>query len=775
MVSDNRVVDLRKASGERSFSLPASLIRLRDYSGQSLRTQLSEFFDSADDALFDLADKAGSNQDQSAYFDAMRELRLRRKAMSLSIQQWVARAFNEMGSFDPRPRSSGLTEIDQEALSLVDHGDHEQQVAIDNLINKLRNRHQELIRMLVHRFQHLVPAAKLEDRHMPLSPEVICSGLQEACNDLDIDIRAKLVVLKLFDKLFIHRLDSLYRDANELLIKQGVLPDMKRPPVGAPMKKRPAPKASASAPQQTDAEEPSTRPDGFPPVEGDHQATFSELSALLHTQQGSAQADSSAGAGSDMTTTELMRQLAQLQSRYDVYDAEHGQEETTGGGNLTRQVETMLARKGQAMASLNQVDADVVNLVTMLFDFILEDRQLPQAMKMVIGRLQIPILKVALLDRSFFNRGGHPARKLLNELAMAGIGWTEKAAGQRDPLREKIEAVVDRLVGDFTDNVELFSELLAEFSHFMDLDRRRRELVEQRLRDAEEGRARQERAREAARLVLEPLQSGRQLPEVVHTILGEPWMKVLQFLYLREGEGSDAWTHSVELARELVWSVDPAPVTDETRAQLLRRIPSIVDNLRKSLHSISWDPFASDALIRDLELAHVDILQQLALQSPVAAPVDTPEPPVDASVAEAVAEFQAPQVSEPTEPAPVAEAANTPEAPRAPVAPAAEETVGTEHADVDPRWQDMAQKLRVGSWVELLNDGQKSRCKLAAVIKATGKFIFVNRNGAKVKEYTLEDVAQALSTGEVSMLDDGLIFDRALESIIDNLRHNRRD
>ncbi|WP_203141221.1 DUF1631 domain-containing protein [Marinobacter mangrovi] len=775
MTNDNRVVSLHGGMREGSFSLPSALIRLRDYSGQSLRKELGEFFDSADDALFNLADKAGTNQDQTAYFDAMRELRLRRKAMSLSILQWVARAFNDIGTFDPQSRSGDLTEIDQDSLSLVDHGDHEQQVAIDNLVNKLRNRYADSIRMLATRIAHLIPKANLADRQMPLSPEVICGGLQEACNDLDIDIRAKLVVLKLFDKLFIDRLDRLYRDANTLLVKDGVLPDMKRPPIGGraeprqPVARRPVP-PSTSAPAD----------DVYTPVDQDSaaQPTFSELSALLHTQGGQGSSSSSAGGQQrgGIDTVELMRRLAQLQSQSDVLNADHHfVESDIAGGNLTRQVETMLAGHNQSMGALNQVDADVVNLVTMLFDFILEDRQLPLPMKNVIGRLQIPILKVALLDRSFFNRGGHPARKLLNELAMAGIGWNEKPAGQRDPLREKIESVVDRLISDFTDNVDIFGELLTEFSHFMDLDRRRRELVEQRLRDAEEGRARQERAREAASEVLEPLRNGRNLPPVVESILDEPWSKVLQFLYLREGEASDAWKQSVALAGELVWSVDPQEVTDETRSELLRRIPSIVDSLRKGLHSISWDPFASDAMMRDLELAHVDTLQQLAVQAPEARqaapePVEAAETPDDAALASAVAEFSQPQPAKPVEPG-----AEVVEPPRAPESIETDSAPVSQEDGVDSRWLEMAQKLRVGSWVELQSEGQKLRCKLAAVIKATGKYIFVNRNGAKVAEYAQADVAKALSTGEVSMLDDGLIFDRALESIIDNLRHSRRD
>src|SRR5690554_2159392 len=213
-------------------------------------------------------------------------------------------------------------------------------------------------------------------------------------------------------------------------------------------------------------------------------ATFNELSALLR-QGADAGIVSQPAVGSNVLDTgRLLARLNELQA-------------TSGGESVADQVmplrEQLQPAEGSGVA-LAQVDSDVINLVGMLFDFILDDRQLHPVMKSLIGRLQIPVLKVALSDRNFFNRGGHPARKLLNELALAAIGWNEKRPGMRDPLREKIEEVVGRVLAEFTDSVDLFEELLKDFGHFMDLDRRRRELVEQRLRDAEEGRARQERA-----------------------------------------------------------------------------------------------------------------------------------------------------------------------------------------------------------------------------------------------------------------------------------------
>lgn len=759
MAQDSKVVNLTGSRSVDRFAMPPALIRLRDASGKSLKQVLSEFFDSADDALFNMADKAGSNTDQTAYFDAMRELRLRRKNMVVSILQYVSQAFNDMGRFDPAEASRALEDIDQDSLSLLDHSDLEQRVAIENLITKLRNRYSDSIRLLVARVAHLAPGIKLSERQMPLSPEVICSGLMEACGDLEIDIRAKLVVLKLFDKLLINSLEGFYQEANRLLVGEGVLPDMKRPPVG-----RPASRGGAAGRQGvpgSTSRDPEERTDWTARhAHAGHQATFSELSALLH--QGGAGGDGGqAGSVAPLDTRALMVRLGEVQRSAVNWGAARVLP-------LAEQLKPVLAADNGATYSVRQVDSDVINLVSMLFDFILEDRQLPPVMKALIGRLQIPVLKVALSDQNFFNRGGHPARKLLNELAMAGIGWTEKANGQRDPLREKIEQVVDRLLNEFTDNVELFAELLTDFSHFMDLDRRRRELVEQRLRDAEEGRARQEQASQAVDSLIGETVADREVPESVSSLLQLPWRKYLQWVVLREGEDSPRWEKSAELTRRLVWSVDPRPVSDSTRGELLRAIPAIVDELREALQEISWDPFAIDAAIRDLELAHVDVFQRLVAFRRRPEPSDQHEPSERSDKASVPASAPTPvqTVSPSAEPEPDTAMQS---------APATAEPVTTDSDTIGDEWLAKADGLRVGSWIELTSASGKSRCKLAAVIKATGKYIFVNRNGAKVAEYHRGDIAKALASGDLVMLDDGLIFDRALESIIDNLRNSRRD
>ena len=771
MANDSNVVSFSGQKPPQRLVLPQALVRLRDVSAHTLKQVMGSFFDRTDDALFELADRAGSNADQSAYFDAMRELRLRRKSMIVSMLQYVSQAFNDIGRFRPPKTKGALEEVDQDALSLVDHADLEQQVAIDNMVNKLRSSYSDQIRLLTTRVNHLVPSVKLTDSEMPLSPEVICGGIAEACADLDIDIRAKLVVLKLFDRLLVDTLGDFYQQANRTLIAEGVLPDMHRPPVGASARNSGTLGPSADKGSEPAAEEGSA-------------ATFSELSALL--RQGGKEGEQGASSSRDahMDTSRLMDRLSEVQAQ-----CAHWQPDQVI--SLSEQLKPVLEQGEGSSMQLGQVDSDVINLVSMLFDFILEDRQLHPVMKSLIGRLQIPVLKVALSDKDFFNRGGHPVRKLLNEMAVAAMGWTEKRPGQKDLLREKIERVVHRVLGEFTTEVGLFEELLKDFSHFMDLDRRRRELIEQRLRDAEEGRARQERASQVVQELLRSQSLGRDIPQAVGQFLQDVWSRYLQWALLREGEEGELWSRACELTTRLVWSVDPRPVQDTTRNELLRAIPGIVDELRRSLQDISWDPFAIDSVIRDLELAHVDVLQRL-----VTAPASVEEVPVQPEQIEDIPVVK--EIADPGEDVgpeliadeliaddlvPVAEEV-VPVAEE--VVPAAEEVSPVlEPADmpgsdgeaeaVSGQWLALADSLRVGCWVEISLDGTRVRCKLAAFIKATGKYIFVNRSGAKVAEYYRQDLASAMAAGEIGMLDDGLIFDRALESIIDNLRSSRRD
>ena len=84
MHNDGNVVPLHKVATDQATHsplarLPVILLQVRDKAAQQLRHGLQELFDNADDTLFEMADRARNDVEQNLFFEAMRDLRLKRK------------------------------------------------------------------------------------------------------------------------------------------------------------------------------------------------------------------------------------------------------------------------------------------------------------------------------------------------------------------------------------------------------------------------------------------------------------------------------------------------------------------------------------------------------------------------------------------------------------------------------------------------------------------------------------------------------------------------
>jgi hypothetical protein len=318
------------------------------------------------------------------------------------------------------------------------------------------------------------------------------------------------------------------------------------------------------------------------------------------------------------------------------------------------------------------------------------------------------------------------------------MGWGECDDHARDTLYLRIEQVVQRLLNDFVDDPAIFSELLADFLAFTSDERRRSELLEQRTRDAEEGRAKTELARQRVEQALNEALLGKLLPQGMVAFVQDAWSKVLLLTCLKHGDQSAEWHADVQTMAQLIWSVQRHDEADAS-LRLLSLVPGLLKSLRDGLSSSAFDPFATSEFFAELEALHVQLFERPA---PALAPLS--DAPVMVEVVEEIVLRNADEG--PVESASV----------RLPA-----DDVGLLQVD----------QLSLGCWVEFQEDEENTlRCKLAAIIEATGKYIFVNRTGMKVLERSRTGLALEFRRGAVRTLDDTLLFDRALESVIGNLR-----
>ncbi|KKK69380.1 hypothetical protein LCGC14_2934620, partial [marine sediment metagenome] len=375
----------------------------------------------------------------------------------------------------------------------------------------------------------------------------------DVCKTLDLDIKAKLVLFKLFERYVTGALAGVYARCNETLADGGILPNLG-------LGKRADQRTHSTTGQSTN-NTPSTEQQ--PSQSSD---VFADLQNLLQRQP---QANATAVSGlvapgqAPQIPRDTLMQLLQAVQKSLVPQMESQQQAAMQGVrpqqlDIQQTLSALLSTKmPEKPMSIGQVDDDAINLVAMLFQFILDDRNLAAPMKALISRLQIPIIKVSMLDKSFFSKGGHPARKLLNEIANASLGWVPGNNIDRDPLYSKVSSVVNKIQHDYDGDADLFHEALADFIAFLEMDKRRIGLVEQRTINAEDGKAKSELARTKVQTALNDKVAGLSLPKVVITLLEEAWSNVLFLICLKDGDDEKNWHDALQVVDDLLWSVAP--------------------------------------------------------------------------------------------------------------------------------------------------------------------------------------------------------------------------
>lgn len=777
-------------TGAKGTALP-ELVRTAKLSAEKqLEPLLSGLFNKIDDALFALADKADNNTLQSLYFEAMREIRLRKDAM---LGKFAARYHKEFLDTLHSGHAPSVEPVSLE-LALINDDELEETIAVRNMIEKAAELHADALYCLSQRLEAAMHGVAIDEKNNPFGPAVLCEAFRAAITAVALELKSKLVIYKLFDKYVIQNLAPVYEAANVVLARGGLLPHLKGRPQASTIVQVPGRRAPRTA--DTPVEPLGAMPRelaGAVPAEllAQQVETFELLQQLLAAQRGVLGSGDPAGlpqgtvAAAPFSAGEMLATLSSLQQNFS------GVAPVLGEAPLNLRSQLMLHIGGQGSdgaRELSQTHADVIDVVGMMFDFILDDPELPEAIKGMIARLQIPMLKVALLDREFFGKKSHPARQLLNELARTGIGLEEVADVTVTPVYGKIEHIVGRILQEFEDDLAIFDELLQELYAF---HAQERELLEQ-------VQATLEQSRITAAEVVEPLLAASVMPDAVRMLLNGAWKEHLTELYLAAGGKSDAWERVAVLAATLVASLQPKADAEE-RTALVKLIPRLLADLRGCVVVTGLSAEDSEQLFRALESCHLDSLRPKETAKPVAPQpvaaarvVPMPAAPgrpaegrilsaeeLDALLHDLPLPSSTASVSELSAPVPQATAQSAPEADSA----FDEEIVLAEEDgnDEDLRWgmeytgyAAMVRELEVGAWLGFVDqDGNVRRGKLAWKSDLMGEYVFVDRFFKVVRDTNLRQLVTDLASGQALLVEELPLMDRALDSVMGALKKYR--
>ena len=459
----------------------------------------------------------------------------------------------------------------------------------------------------------------------------------------------------------------------------------------------------------------------------------------------------------------------------------------------------------KASAAENQI----IDIVSMLFDFFFEDESLPSAIKVLIGRLQIPILKAAIIDDSFFNHKKHPARKLLDSISKASLGWS-KDQKQETVLIDKIEQVVNKLLTDFEQDVSVFNDALTDFELFLSEENDRIEQEDERLRQQEQDKERKVRdARNSAIRLVQKLTLNRELSFEVTEFLDNTWTSVLSNIYLTMGEKSNHWKNIRRISSTFIWSLIPK-FSEQERLKIIRTLPALLRAMSQGMTLVKIDSDFQNDVFQMLARQHSKIVKQTSKNIVTRVDDQTIWPEEDAESAfsgytQSLAneEIDIEFATDDTGEIDIVEKEEDPDAiniitvlPTSDVIKNMEDfTSDAKKGEIDideeiiiesleqatfhaqpeiesDSFLEQAQKLEIGAWIEFIDtDAISINARLTWKSNVTGKIVFSNRQGHKIKNMSTYGFATELRSGRAKPIQSASVFDRAINTIMASLNH----
>ncbi|MGH8145595.1 MAG: DUF1631 family protein [Rhodanobacteraceae bacterium] len=696
--------------------------------GQLLEPLLRGALDDLEQELFRIAEQSSGGQAQHEALEALREVKRTRPGFHAYLMALLEQRFTTVGESDPGTAHTGISSSD---LELVDPNEFDETMALGDLSSRTELHASNALFELCHRYAVLIAAAPLEGDALPPGPHILADVLGEAARTLGIESHHRRLLYRLCDRRLFAAAESLYGHLNDHLKEAGILPYLRSylprraPAAASSVEDAPAPDASTLS-------QPMAPVTDFSPPQAEVAAAPSPDMTTLHGLLDARRHALNPASGGEGTASghaaslgDLEAALATMQSQPARPAAPHA------GERLQTDLLAQLRRTspGDDAPRLQPEHRDAMDLMSLLFDRLLDETHAEGTAQHLLSALQVPLLRVALSDSEFFTVRSHPARRLLNTVLETANLWLDRSDGSFDTaLNQRLQRSVQRVVHDYKGDLGVIEREADDLDAHLKLLTRRAEIAERRQIEAAQGRDRLQAARSTARAAIDKRLAHHKTTPLVRALLEHAWTDALTLTVLRDGENSESYRRRLAAADQLL-----ASPTGRDNARLAA-------DLNHGLTQVG------------LQASEAEQITRHALEIPPAAQSATPQ----VSQTELLIRLKARQKPEET-------TAETVAAPR---------KLPLTHSE--RKALDKLKALPFGSWLEFTvnQQGQKIARKLAWYAPVSGRCLLVNARGAAAPERTLEQVARMMARGQANLLppqDNGML-DRAWTALVAGLR-----
>ena len=671
--------------------------------------------------------------------------------------------------------------LDAETLSLVDSISVESTTVVDRHASKIAGRADHPLRDLNLVVAFLLGRGTVRMSENPLGPSVYVRALLRAAEETELHKEAWDYFLTLFEKPLGEELARIVQQLLDHFAKHGVDARAIRRTMSAPKSSTAAfgtpGAAGLTSPAAwtggggAGAGGPAGGPGGAPAGTGtgQHGTAAAQpgpdepsmlLGGLLTRLQANAR-------GSRLPSLPALgpapQQLLESVGEFQQHDLQGMG--VAGDYSLAPAAETVTALRNELISkSTRVVDKLTIELVSMLFDHVMQDKQVPAEIKARISRLQFPVLKAALMDAAFFASSAHPARKLIDRIAGTSAGWEPYGDDNQRYLKE-VDRVITEILKTFETDITVFERLYGEFDKFVSDIRPEDNDPVSRAKKALEAAEKHEILTINTTIQVRRAFERVDLEPYIKEFLLGAWVKVLVAATVRNETQPGFAKAFRDVIHELVWSVQPKASTED-RNKLVKLIPNMVRVLRDGLALINVPERERDLFFTQLMESHamavkpVDqatYIKSSLLTSELRAKIDgmqlsgifpvTTVPGgirVSTGLIKRHAEEQKAEISMPDE--------------------------VTDIARLDPvedaRVQEEIGRWQRGTWFKLWNGMDFTRVKLRWMSPLRTLFLFAGEHDQKAHVLSAENLKSYLARKYIEPLESVPLTKRAVDAVV---------
>ena len=728
-------------------------------------------------SLFDLAEKSDSNSKQAQYLDSLQLINQAKNSMSDEFFETIQSVFDsflngQYNVFSIEEESN----LEENVLSLVDNNKLEESLLKSTLIKKSEAAYHKHLFALIIRFSEISSIKQLKNHQVPIGPHILIHAFEQCINKLKIEIDIKIIMFKSFEMSVMGQMHDTYSGINTLFAVNGIVPNiqydfqkennksaslygkLKTTEDENNLSNEKTKKIHAQKPIKTNLKNLNKQLNNDPGLKNndsnkkshvknldENYQVISEMiglcrKALKNSGQISPNNNQNMGSqeqghyGNPIEMINVVNAITMMQSKF-ISDFQQHANYIKSPIDLKQQLLQQMYEMDSASKYQNvrEADEDVIDLVGLLFQFIVDDRNLPNKIQALLAKLQLPYLKIALQDRNIFADKNHEARKLLDKLALSSVGWSQESDNNNVYIN-KLEDIINHIL-----DVEIFSNRIFEilqinFDAFLDKMNKKSDVVVKRTKERAEGDAKFKYAKQQVADLMFGKMIGQPIPKAIVEVLINEWSSILILTHLRYAENSqklNSFIGFVDIVIDISCShvsLDKYNIIEllsvyEKGLKLIIFQKGELQEKKQELHDF-FNDFASKPTMYEENLT----LSQLELIS---------------GVNEIVSLMKLKNKL----------------------------LIQNSQIEIEDKYIQKASLLHLGTWVIISDQPNKSiRAKLSWHNPVNGTYLFVNARGFKMIEKTKMQVAQGFKDKSIRILMQVALFDRALGSIATDLK-----